>query len=268
MVSIYAHERKMLRRSTWSWTITLCLLAFFFFSLFPAFSRDSMVTRKLLEAFPELIRELIGISLNTFFSPYGFYAFIFAYVILLGSIQAMNNGLMLLSKETRDKTIDFLLSKPITRYQVLTSKILAGLEAMVVTTSVYTLFTLPLVQFFSKSPLQLKDIFSLLLINLSLLFVQCIFFALGLLLSVIIPKIKSTISITLITVFSFFILDMFNAVVDDEKLRYILPYKYFNPLYILNNQSYEWIFLVITALFVIGAVAFTYKLNQKKDFLV
>ncbi|MDD4663861.1 MAG: ABC transporter permease, partial [Caldisericia bacterium] len=106
------------------------------------------------------------------------------------------------------------------------------------------------------------------LINFTLFFVQCIFYALGLLMSVVIPKIKSVIAITLTTVFTFFILDMFNAVVKDEKLRYILPYKYFDPMYILSHHAYEMVFLLITVLFVVVAISVTYVFYRKKDFLV
>jgi len=268
MKNIFIHEQKMLRKSTWAWTITLCTLAFFIFSLFPAFTRDAAVTRNLLEAFPEVIRELVGISLESFFSPIGFYAFVFAYVMLLGSIQAMNNGLLLLSKESRDKTIDFLLSKPITRNQVLTAKLLAGVDALFTTNIIYYLFSSLLIVFFAKNTFHSIDFLSLALINFTLLFVQCVFYALGLLLSVILPKIKSVIAITLTTVFSFFILDMFNSVVKDEKLRYILPYKYFDPIYILSHHAYEIVYLTITVLFVITATIVTYVLYRKKDFLV
>lgn len=273
MKNIFLHEWKMLRKSTWGWTITLCALAFFFFSLYPAFSRDAEITRKLLEAFPEVIRELIGISLTTFFSPTGFYAFVFAYVMLLGSIQAMNYGLLLLSKESRDKTIDFLLSKPITRNQILTAKLLAGLCALLLTNVIYYLFSSILVVLVARDANQTLDYLSLTLVSLTLLnftlfFVQCIFYSLGLLLSVLIPKIKSVVTITLTTVFSFFILDMFNGVVKDAKLRYILPFKYFDPMYILSHRAYEQVYLMITIVFVFVAITITVYRYQKKDFLV
>lgn len=264
-MNIFLHEWKILQKSTWLWTFTLCLLLLFFLSIYPAFTKEFEFIEKFIEAFPQIIRELIGISLETFFSILGFYAFVFAYVMLLGSIQAMNIGLSLVSKESRDKTVDFLLTKPITRSQILSAKILAGLTSLVATNMVYCLFSVIIVIGISQTAFNPRV---LLLINFTLFFVQCIFFALGLFLSVILPKIKSVISISLTTVFSFFILDMFNSVIKEQKLRYILPYKFFDPIYIINYSRYESVYLIITLVFVVLAIAGTYFLYQKKDFLI
>lgn len=264
-MKLYLHEWKMLQKSTWIWIFTLCIVMVFFFFLFPTFTREVEFTQRFMQAFPIIIQKIIGYSFETFFSAMGFYSFIFAYIVLLGSIQAMNLGLALLCKETRDKTVDFLLTKPITRTHILTEKILAGLTAIVATNMVYYLLSILMIKLISHNVFDVK---ALLLINLSLFFVQSIFFSLGLLLSVILPKIKSVISVTLTTVFAFFILDLFNSVVKDEILRFIIPYKYFNVVYILNYGRYENLYLCITVVFVITAVATTYQLYRKKDFLI
>ncbi len=63
----------------------------------------------------------------------GFYSFVFMFVQLCLAIQASNYGFGLVSIEESELTADFLLSKPVSRAQVLTSKLLAALTSLTIT---------------------------------------------------------------------------------------------------------------------------------------
>lgn len=264
-MNIFLHELRAYRKSTLYWTLALILTVMVFMSLYPAFSKDMAITKKLLEGFPEGVRKAIGISMDSFFTILGFYSFVFAYIMICGSIQAMNYGLSVLSKEVTVHTADFLLTKPIRRVTIVSSKILAILSCLLFTNILYTIFAGLMLSFLASDTINWT---AFLLISLSLFLVELIFLFLGLLLSVIIPRIKSVITISLASVFGFFTLDLFNGVINDKFLRYLIPFKYFDAMNMIQNHSFETPYLVITLTFVLVATLLSYQLYLKKDFLL
>ena len=69
----------------------------------------------MLDNFPPAIKAAMGIAVDSFKSPLGYYTFAFTYSLLFGAIQAMNLGIGIVSKEEREKTADFILTKPVSR---------------------------------------------------------------------------------------------------------------------------------------------------------
>lgn len=261
-MNIFFHELKAYRRSTIIWTAAVCLGVVLFLSIFPAFYKDARILTDVFAAFPQMVRDALGISLDMIASVLGFYSFLIGYVVLCGAIQAMNIGISLLSKETAAKTVDFLLTKPVTRARILTFKLLAALACIIITNLVYLVVASLMARSVQVKPFDFK---LFLMLSLSLFFVQLIFLALGFLLSVLLRKIKSVLPITLSTVFGFFFISLFSSAIKDAQLRVLTPFRYFDPIYILNNSAYELMYVLISVLIVIVAIAATYLIYQHKD---
>lgn len=136
------HEIKAYRKSTFVWTLSLIAIVVLFMSMFPAISRDIIEFQKLLEGFPEPVRKALGLEVENFGTILGFYSYMFVYITLCGAIQAMHIGTSIVSKEVRDKTADFLLTKPVSRTKILTAKLLAALTTIVMTNIVFFLSAL------------------------------------------------------------------------------------------------------------------------------
>ncbi|MFZ3373601.1 MAG: ABC transporter permease subunit, partial [Desulfitobacteriaceae bacterium] len=117
---------------------------------------------------------------------------------MCGSIQAMNLGISILSKEVREKTADFLLTKPVSRCKIITAKLLSTLTSLVITDVIYLIITLIMLSLIQSGAYNLK-IF--LMISVTLFFVQLLFLSLGVIVSVVVPKIRSVLPISLGTVF-------------------------------------------------------------------
>lgn len=261
-MNIFFHELRAYRKSTIIWSCSLVLIIALFMSFYPAFAKDAEGFQKIMEGYPEAIRNAIGFNLGNFFTILGFYCFPLSFITLCGAIQAMNLGTSIVSKEVREKTADFLLTKPVTRTAVLTSKLLAALVSIVITNIIYLVVTMIMV--FQVKP----DDFSvkiLLLLTLTLFFIQLIFLAVGIMISVIVPKIKSVLSVSLTTVFAFYFLGMLSGTTGEEAKRYLSPFKYFDTAYIIKHSSYEASFLAAGAVIIILAVAASYFVYLKKD---
>jgi ABC-2 type transport system permease protein len=103
------------------------------------------------------------------------------------------------------------------------------------------------------------------LLSVTMLFIQVIFLAIGIIISVIVPKIKSVLTVSLATVFAFYFLGVFSETSGDDVKRYISPFKYFDNTYIIKHASYEGSFLIAGAVIVVAAIAASYMIYTKKD---
>ncbi|MCA1032425.1 ABC transporter permease [Bacillus timonensis] len=261
-MNMYLHELKSYRQSTMIWTMSLIGLVAIFFSMYPSISNDAANFKQFLQGIPEELRKAIGLSIDSFTSILGFFSYGFVYIKLCGSIQAMNLGTSIVSKETRDKTADFLLTKPISRHQIITSKLLASLTSLIITNILFVSATVLLSQIIMTSEFEIK---TLTLLALSLFFLQLIFLGIGILAGVIFPKIKSVISVSLGTVFTFFILSMISSTFEDALLRYLTPFNYFEPTFIIKNNQYELPFLIVSICILIISISASYSIYRKKD---
>ncbi|MFE8702566.1 ABC transporter permease subunit [Cytobacillus sp. FJAT-54145] len=261
-MNMFLHELKAYKKFTFIWTASILLLVILLLSMFPSFAKEAEEVKKLLEGLPEALRKAVGLEVESITSMLGFYSYVFFYVTLCGAIQAMNLGTSIVSKEVREKTADFLLTKPVTRHQVVSSKILAGLSSLLITNIAFILIST------STAILVKTDDFStniFILISLTLFFIQLIFFFLGILVSVLARKIKAVLPISLSTVFALFFIGMFASTTNDEKIRFITPFKYFEPSYIIKNSSYEWPFVFLGLGFIVVAIGVSYWVYIKKD---
>lgn len=261
-MNMFLHELKAYRNSTIIWSLGLIAIVVLFLSLYPSFSRDAEEFMKVLEGFPEELRKAIGLSFETLATLLGFFSYSFLYIKLSGAVQAMNLGLSIISKETRDKTADFLLTKPVTRTQVITSKLFAALTSLVFTNLAFLASVMVMASFVKTEDFSEQ---ALLMVSVTLLFIQLIFLSLGIMIAVLIPKIKSVISISLGMVFTFFILGMISSSTADKGLRYLTPFNFFDNQYIIRTLEYEGEFIFIGLSIIFTAVLTSYWIYGKKD---
>jgi ABC-2 type transport system permease protein len=261
-MNILLHELRAYRKSTMIWTLSLIAVVALFMSFFPSFTKDTEEFRKLLEGYPVALREAFGINLDNFFSILGFYCYGLSFVTLCGAIQAMNLGTSIVSKEVREKTADFLLTKPVTRTAVLTNKLLAALISIIITNIIYLAAATLLA--YQVATVDFKvSIF--ILLSLTVFFVQLIFLALGIIISVVVQRIKSVLTVSLATVFAFYFLGMFSSTSGDEVKRYLSPFKYFDTAYIIEKSGYEASFLITGAVVIIIAIGASFFIYAKRD---
>jgi ABC-2 type transport system permease protein len=261
-MNIFLHELKSYRRSTLIWAISLSVLTIVFLLMYPAFTQDVVASKKVLTNLPPALRDALGISLSNFFTIFGFYSYLLTFLVLAATIQAMNLGLGIISKEDSGKTADFLLTKPVSRTAIITSKLCAATSLLVMTNVIFISVSILAARAVSKNTFAIK---TFILISLTVLLVQIAFLALGFVFSVTIPKIKSVISVTLPTVFVFFIIGALGSILGNENVRYITPFKFYDTNYIISNSALEVKFVIIEAVFVVVAITISYVVFIHKD---
>ncbi|OCA83253.1 ABC transporter permease [Bacillus sp. FJAT-27225] len=260
-MNLFLHELKAYKKSILIWALSMAGLAVLYISMFSSMVREIDAYKNVLASMPEAMRKALGIYVDSIASLEGYYSFVFVYIILCGAIQAMNLGLGIVSKEITGKTAEFLMTKPVSRSDVLGGKVLAAIVALAITNAIY-LFIMVAILLTVDQDFSMK-IF--LLISLTTLFVQLMFFALGLLVSAALGKIRSVISISISTVFGFFIVSAIGSLLDDEAMRYFSPFKYFETAYIIKHAAYEVPFSIAAGVFVVAAISLSFFIFVKKD---
>jgi ABC-2 type transport system permease protein len=261
-MNMYLHEIKSLRKTTIIWACAMIAIALLYLSMYSGIAKDAASFKGLLAGYPPAVRAMLGISLDSITSPLGFYSMVITFVVLCGAIQAMNFGVSALSKETRARTADFLLVKPVSRTAIVSAKLLAALSMLLATDVLYYAAASTLVSIVAQSSYSGKTFF---MINLTLLFIQLIFFAIGVVVSVLFNKIKSVLPVSLGIVFGFYFIGALIATGKNDGSRFISPFKYFDNSYIMKNSSYEAPYLIAGAVIVIVTIAASYFIYGRKD---
>lgn len=260
-MNIFMHELKAYRKSIIMWACSMTILAVVYILLFKGLGNDIENFKSFLYNMPDVIKKSFNILIDSISTLEGFYSFVFSFVVLCGAIQAMNLGTAIVSKEVRDRTVDFLMTKPVSRISIMTSKLMAAFSVLVITNVIYLGFTIS-AAIAVVGAFNIKKFF---MISLTMFFVQLIFMALGILISVIAGKIKSVISVSLGTVFGFYILGSLGSFLGEERVRYFSPFRYFDTAYIIKHTAYETSFAVIGIALIIAAIAGSYLVYLKKD---
>ncbi len=261
-MNVFIYEMRQYRKSILSWSIAFAIMAFVFLSATPLFINETSSMKDLLSGFPEAVTDAMGINMENFFSAVGFYSYVFLYISLAASIQAMNLGLGVISKENRMKTADFLLTKPMSRTKIYLQKLLAVLCSLLITEAVFLLSAILSIHVITKGD---YDFTSFLLINLSFVLIQMVYFAIGLFVATVVARIKSPISVTMGVCFGTFLAGMVGAILESEALRYFSPLKYYATNYIMENHSFETRYLVLGVSLSLAFVVASYILYVKMD---
>jgi len=260
-VNVFLREFRAYRKSMIIWALSLSGIVGLFMALYPAFATDIEGLNEVLANFPAAIRALVNITPETFLSVLGFYGYLLSFAWLAASIQAMNLGVGVISKEISGKTADFLMTKPVRRSNVVTAKLAAALTVILVTGAAFIAASFLAIAATGAE----FDATTLLLMASTLLLLQLVFLALGALFSVTIPKIKSVVAVSLPTVFAFYIIGAIGDVLENVELRWVSPFRYFDPAYMIGEGGLEAEYVLVVATFTLVAIAATYLIFAKRD---
>ncbi len=264
MKNLFKAEFKRNFKSLILWTVIVSGLALLMLLLFPTFENLYAELEALLENYPENFLNAFGlgeggIRMDDIYGWFGVEGYLF--VLLIGSVYAGLLGGGLLSKEEDDKTIEFLLSKPVTR-----SQIYFGKWAVVMT----NLFLLNLVvsgvllvSFIAFDEIR-WTIWAL--YSFAPVIIQLIFASLGFLISIFVTKSRAVTSIALGLVIGLYGLDLIASLTEtSEVLKYFTPYEYVNAVTIVNEQALNPIYMLISAGIILAALLSGWGFYLRKD---
>jgi ABC-2 type transport system permease protein len=262
-MNIFILEFKMSLKSVITWSVSIFLLLFFYMSIFSAMASNAAILNETLSKMPkELLTAfgMNGVDMSTVLGYFGF-AFLFCQICL--AIQASNFGFGLVSLEERDMTADFLLAKPVSRTRILTSKLLAALTGLTITNIVIWASSFAAIEIFTGGrPYEVKP---LLLLLASIVLFQLFFLTLGILISLLMKKVRNVTPLSMGLAFGMYVLSVFGGMLGDANLEIITPFKHFDPNYILSHASYDLPLVLLSISVIIISIAGSYILYMKRN---
>ncbi len=261
-MNIYRHELKSYLFTTLLWIAAISGLILIYMAFYPVIQKDMESFVKMLDNLPATMKAFIGLAVNELFTPLGYYGFIFTYISLLAAIQAANLGVGIVSKEERERTVDFLLTKTVSRAGIYFYKVLAAMTILILSNVVYFIVSERTLKAYAEGSFDFKPFF---MVHLSLLLIQVIFFSMGLAVSFLMKKIKTVLPISLGLVFVFYAISAFAITSKEDKLRYLTPFQFFKTEDILKTSSYESGFLFAGMLIIVVCLLTCLWMFRRKD---
>jgi ABC-2 type transport system permease protein len=261
--NIYRHELRIRWKSVFTWSVALMFLIVFFFSIFPAFARDADLLNQMMAKFPPEMKMAFGLDNMDMASVLGYLSLVFLFVQLCLSIQAGNFGFGLVSVEEAELTADFLLTRPVSRWQILTSKLLAVLTSMLITDLAVWVSTFTAILLFRDG--RAYDFSTLLLLLISILPFQLFFLCVGLVISLGVRRIRSVTPYSLGLGFGAYVLSAFSGVFGEAWMELITPFKHFDAAAIVNNRSFDAPLALLNVAVSLVAVVVSYWLYRRRD---
>lgn len=262
-MNIFKHEFKMNFRSTITWSLSLIALIFLFLSLFSSLAADADLMNETLAQMPQELLMAFGMVDMDFSTVLGFYGFIFLFCQICLAIQAANYGFSLVSVEERELTADFLLAKPVKRTSILTSKFLAALSNLTITNAVVWISTFVAINMFRDG--REFETGTLVLILSSIILFQLFFLTVGMIISLLMKRVRSVTPLSMALAFGMFVVNAFSGMLGDSKLEIITPFKHFDPNYISANGAYDTPLVIISISVIIISLVGSYLLYSKRN---
>lgn len=261
--NIYRHEFQTRLKSVVIWSLAVAALVVFYFSFFSVFADQAALLNEMLENFPQEMRAAFGLDNIDLSTVLGFYSLVFLFIQLCLAIQASNYGFGLASIEESELTADFLLSKPVSRAQVLTSKLLAALTSLTITNLVVWVSSFVTIAIFRGE--HEYEPRTLLLLLLSIVIFQLFFLSVGLVISLLVKRVRSVTPYALGLGFGSYVLSAFSGVFGGVTLELITPFKHLDAAYIVKQGEYDTPLVLLNVAVTLVSVGVSYWLYIRRD---
>jgi ABC-2 type transport system permease protein len=261
--NIYRHEFRIRLKSVITWSLSLMALIGIFFSFFSVFADQAELLNQLMEKFPPELLTAFGMDRMDMSTVLGYYSLIFLFAQLCLAIQAGNYGFGLVSIEESELTADFLLSKPVSRVQILTSKLLAALSSLTITNLVVWVSSFVFLGLFSGE--REYELGTLILLLLSIIIFQLFFLSVGLVISLLVKRVRSVTPYSLGLGFGSYVLNAFSGMLGDVKLELITPFKHLDAAYIVRNAAFDTPLVLLNVAISLISLAVSYWLYIRRD---
>jgi len=262
--NLYKKELKRNRKNLIIWTSIVLVFTILVLSIFPYMKNIGDQMAKMMSELPEGMTMAMGIDAQTFNSILGMYNTYYGiYIVVLLSIYAASTAAIILSKEERDKTAEFLLTKPISRKEIFVSKFFVLFTLVSIAYLVQTIIAVVFITMFGGDDMMWPVFITMHTHGLILiLFFTCVCLFISMLLK---PK-KSYMGLTVGIVFGSYFLDKIAKATDVmDWIGYISPFRYLNFSVSDPNYGVHIIAVFLSLLVSIILIILSNKLYSKKD---
>lgn len=263
-MNMYLRELRINFKSLIIWLIVLIAFGIMVMAIYPTIAKEAETLEALMAALPKGMVDAFGYDKVSMTNIMGYYATEhLMWVSLLGSIYAMMLGAGMLSKEENDRTIEFLLSKPVNRSEIVTAKLLSTITLVFILNLIISL-----VMYITLQAVKIDDFSTktFIILSISVLLLNLIYAFIGFLISVVFSRTKSVMPLTIGVVLVTYFLSIAAALNQKlDFLKYFSPFKYVDPMDIIASGRLDTDYLPLMAVISLAAIVFTYILYNRRN---
>jgi len=264
-MNIFLRELKANFKSLLIWSTIIILLIMVAVAKFSAFAGNPEML-SMLDAVPPMMLEALNMKAFNLTTLSGFYGLMFIYFGLMGAIAAAMWGSDIISKEERDKTVEFSLVLPVSRSRVVTAKALAALVNCVAFVLITWAVSLVAVQSYNPD----QAFLDFLALEMQAMFmIELIFLAIGLLLGCAMQKYKLSSSTAIAIILTTYFMSIISGMQESLNfLKYFTPFKYFDAGEIFRAGELNGTYLLISAAIILASLAAAYWTYNRRDLYI
>jgi len=252
-------KRSFLSMVGWTLGMVACI-SVFMQGMYPIYSDSIDQIMIVMQSFPKQFLAAFGFSMDMF-SFAGFYAFSFTYLTLLGVMFSCTVTLQIFAREKRSHCQEFLYAKPVTRQKMFVEKLSAVLVLLIASNVVLVAWAAMVTALAGENDL----IGKIILASLSVFCTELLFMAFVILYSVQARKVRTISGAAMAFAFAGFILSALSSLIDKVEMRYIAPFKYFDPFQAVMNGTYESQYVITAVVIFVAAMAVAAMRYFNKD---
>lgn len=264
-MNIFFRELKANFKSLLIWSAIVAFLIMIGVAKFSAFAGDESMLA-MLDSLPPALMDAMNMRAFNLTTLSGFYGIMFIYFGLMGAIAAAMWGSDIISKEERDKTVEFSLVLPVSRTRVVTAKALAALINSIAFVLITWVISIVAVQSYEPD----QAFMDFLALEMQAMFlIELVFLAIGLLLGCTMKQYKRSGSTAVAIILVTYFLSIVSAMQENlDFLKYFTPFKYFDAGELYRTGSFDSTYLMISAGIVLVSVAVAYWVYNKRDLYI
>lgn len=262
-MSVYLHELKSYRKSTFWWSVSIALLMAAAIAKFDAFQKSGESVNDLFKSLPPGLSALFGVTGVDLTTASGYFVVTVAYTAIMLGVHAVLIGSGIVAKEETEHTAEFLYTKPASRWKILAPKLLAALTIVVILNLV-TLVASVIGMDSVVEPSSVNN--DILFLMPSLLGIQVYFLTVGFAFASIMRRPKRAgqwAAGVLVTTFIAYSVIGLNDNLDF--LKYLTAFQYFDAKQIFNDHAYDSLYLVIAGVTIAALVTASFIRFQRRD---
>jgi ABC-2 type transport system permease protein len=264
-MNIFMKELKANLRSLLIWGVIIILFITISVSKFSAYYKNPEMLA-ILDALPPALLTAFDLQAFNLTTISGFFGLTFTYYALILSIAATMWGSDIISKEERDKTVEFSLSMPVTRSHLVTSKTMAVVVNCVCLLLITWGISLISIQRYQPE----ANFYSFLNLCVFALFIlQLIFLSIGVFLGCAMKRYKQASSVAVSLLLGTYFLSILSTLDNNLAfLKYFSPFKYFDASVMLHKSRIDPTFLGLSLAIILVSMAGAYLTYSRRDLYI
>jgi ABC-2 type transport system permease protein len=261
-MNLFKRELKANSKSLIIWSIGVIFMVVSGMGKYSSLEGTGQSMNALIGDMPKSLQAIMGTGSLDLSTPIGYFGVLFLYLAVMAAIHAAMIGSNIIAKEERDKTVEFLLVKPISRTRMMTAKLSAALVNIVAFNLVTLSSSFSMVRKYAAG----EDVTgSIMMLMIGMFILQLIFLVLGTAIAAVYANAKKATSLTTGILLFLFILSIaidLNEKLD--KLKFLTPFKYFDAKLVLV-EGFEPLYLALSFFLLIGLTIMTFVFYRKRD---